>query len=90
MIADVVTSKVDVCGIPVEDVPKDEQVSRIHLPAMNHRANVISPCGTRGRITRLIADVVTGKVDVRGIPVVDEALKNLVDEMDRGLLNGCH
>lgn len=39
--------------------------------------------------TRLIADVVTGKVDVRGIPVEDvpedEALEELVDEMGEGL-----
>ena len=39
--------------------------------------------------TRLIADVVTGKVDVRGIRVEDvpedEALEELVDEMDEGL-----
>lgn len=41
--------------------------------------------------TRLIADVVTGKVDVRGIPVEDvaedEALAELVDKMDEGLLD---
>jgi len=39
--------------------------------------------------TRLIADVVTGKVDVRGILVEDaaedEALEELVDEIDEGL-----
>ena len=41
--------------------------------------------------TRLIADVVTGKVDVRGIPSEDvpedEALEELVDEMDEDLLD---
>jgi len=41
--------------------------------------------------TRLIADVVTGKVDVRGIAVEDvpedEMLEELVDEMDEGLLD---
>ncbi len=78
-------------------VPPNEEQDRI-MKWIRQQTETIDSAITRAQRqidliqeyrTRLIADVVTGKVDVRGIPVEDvpkdEALEELVDEVDAGL-----